>query len=240
MKLLFVRHGDPDYDIDSLTFQGRIEAELLSERLCKLDVKEFYTSPLGRAKDTAQHTLSKLGRKAIECEWLREFCPVIDKPNEENSIVWDWLPKDWTFRKNFYSHQRWANEPELEEANVAGAYRLVINNFDALLKKHGYERKYNYYEAVNANEDTLVFFCHFGIECVLLSYLLGVSPMILWHGFCAAPTSVTTVVTEEREKGIAYFRVSSFGDVSHLYKENVEPSFAARFCETYDNFSQRH
>ena len=240
MKLLFVRHGDPDYDIDSLTFQGRIEAELLSERLCKLDVKEFYTSPLGRAKDTAQHTLSKLGRKAIECEWLREFWPVIDKPNEENSIVWDWLPKDWTFRKNFYSHQRWANEPELEEANVAGAYRLVINNFDALLKKHGYERKYNYYEAVNANEDTLVFFCHFGIECVLLSYLLGVSPMILWHGFCAAPTSVTTVVTEEREKGIAYFRVSSFGDVSHLYKENVEPSFAARFCETYDNFSQRH
>lgn len=240
MKLLFVRHGDPDYDIDSLTPQGKIEAELLSERLCKLSIKEFYTSPLGRAKDTAKYTLEKMGREAVECEWLREFWPVINKPNEENSIVWDWLPNDWTFRKDFYSRENWASVPELDEANVAGAYRYVINNFDALLKKHGYERKYNYYNAVNANEDTLVFFCHFGIECVILSYLLGVSPMILWHGFCAAPSSVTTVVTEEREKGIAYFRISSFGDVSHLYKENVEPSFAARFCETYDNFSQRH
>jgi len=240
MKLLFVRHGDPDYDIDSLTFKGRIEAELLSERLCKLDVKEFYVSPLGRAKDTAKHTLDKLGRKAIECPWLKEFSPVIDKPNEENSIVWDWLPKDWTYIKDFYSHEYWASVPALDKSNVAGEYRYVINNFDALLKKHGYERKDNYYNAVNANEDTLVFFCHFGVECVLLSYLLGISPMLLWHGFCAAPTSVTTVVTEEREKGIAYFRVSAFGDISHLYKENVEPAFAARFCETYDNFSQRH
>ena len=42
MKLLIVRHGDPDYSIDSLTETGWIEAELLSDRLCKLDVKAFY------------------------------------------------------------------------------------------------------------------------------------------------------------------------------------------------------
>lgn len=64
MKLLFVRHGDPDYSADSLMPQGWKEAELLSQRLCRLTVKDFYCSPLGRAKDTASPTLKKLRREA--------------------------------------------------------------------------------------------------------------------------------------------------------------------------------
>ena len=42
MKLLIVRHGDPDYDIDSLTEKGWKEVEYLSQKLSKLDVKAFY------------------------------------------------------------------------------------------------------------------------------------------------------------------------------------------------------
>ena len=42
MKLLIIRHGDPDYTIDSLTEKGWKEAEYLSEMLVNLDVKEFY------------------------------------------------------------------------------------------------------------------------------------------------------------------------------------------------------
>jgi probable phosphoglycerate mutase len=75
---------------------------------------------------------------------------------------------------------------------------------------------------------------------VLVSHLVHVSPMILWHGFCAAPTSVTTAVTEERRAGIASFRVSGFGDTSHLYAAGREPSFSARFCECYTNKDERH
>jgi probable phosphoglycerate mutase len=57
---------------------------------------------------------------------------------------------------------------------------------------------------------------------------------------CAAPSSVSTIVTEERRKGYAYFRMSSFGDISHLYVADKEPSFAARFCEMYDNMDELH
>ena len=73
MRLLIVRHGDPDYEHDTLTEKGWREAELLAERLSKLNVKEFYVSPLGRAKDTASLTLQKMNREANECLWLREF-----------------------------------------------------------------------------------------------------------------------------------------------------------------------
>ena len=65
MRLLIVRHGDPDYEHDTLTEKGWREAELLSERLSKLPVKEFYVSPLGRAKDTASLTLQKMNREAM-------------------------------------------------------------------------------------------------------------------------------------------------------------------------------
>ena len=47
MKLLIVRHGDPDYTIDSLTEKGWREVEFLSERLTKLEIRDFYVSPLG-------------------------------------------------------------------------------------------------------------------------------------------------------------------------------------------------
>jgi len=97
MKLLIVRHADPDYDMDSLTETGWVEAELLAKRLEKLDVKAFYVSPLGRAKDTASLTLKAMGREAQECQWLREFKAQVRKPYEDQEgIAWDWIPQSWT------------------------------------------------------------------------------------------------------------------------------------------------
>ena len=90
MRLMIVRHGDPDYSIDSLTPKGWKEAELLADRLCKLDVKAFYVSPLGRAKDTASFTLKRLEREAEEMKWMREFDAQISRPDAVGrTIVWD-------------------------------------------------------------------------------------------------------------------------------------------------------
>ena len=40
MKLLFVRHGEPDYEHDSLTEKGDREASLLADMLCRMDIKD--------------------------------------------------------------------------------------------------------------------------------------------------------------------------------------------------------
>ena len=122
---------------------------------------------------------------------------------------------------------------------MGAQYGWVSFSLDQLLARFGYVRDGHVYRVEDPNNDTLVFFCHFGVECVLLSHLLGISPMPLWHGFCAAPSSVTTVVTEERRKGIASFRVLSFGDISHLYAKGEGPAFAARFREAYGNEWER-
>lgn len=241
MKLMIIRHGDPDYAIDSLTETGWMEAELLAERLGRLNVKGFYVSPLGRAKDTASLTLKKMGRTAVECLWLREFAAQIQKPwQEQSNCIWDWLPAEWTKDPRYFDREAWSDTEIMASGEVKKEAAWVIREFDHFLTEHGYRREDDYYRVEAANEDTLVMFCHFGVECILLSRLINVSPMILWHGLCAAPSSVTTVVTEERRKGIASFRVTAFGDISHLYAAGCEPSFAARFCETYDRRDQRH
>lgn len=240
MKLLIVRHADPDYSIDSLTETGWVEAELLSRRISKLDVKAFYVSPLGRARDTASLTLQKMGREATVCHWLREFLGRVEKPFPEGKdIAWDWLPQDWTEEPGYYDKDNWLHTGPFRGSNVAEEVEKIYKGLDELLANHGYVRQGNHYWAQRPNEDTVVLFCHFALECVLLSRLLNISPMPLWHGTCAAPSSVTWLTTEERREGIAVFRMNAFGDISHLYAEGQEPSFAARFCETYHTPGQR-
>lgn len=250
MRLLIIRHGDPDYEKDSLTEKGWREARLLAERMAKVDVKDFYVSPLGRAKATASLTLEKLNRTATECEWLREFAPQIHRPDDmvKQHVAWDWLPADWTKEEVFFRRDLWADQKNMQECispatgqnGVKAEYDWVTENFDKLLAEHGYVREGDIYRVEKANCDTLVFFCHFGLECVLLSHLMNVSPMILWHHTCAAPTSVTTIYTEERRENTASFRVSGFGDISHLYVADEEPAFSGRFCENYANKEERH
>lgn len=53
MKLIFIRHAEPDYSIDSLTEKGFYEAQLLAKRTAGWKVTDFYCSPLGRAIRTS-------------------------------------------------------------------------------------------------------------------------------------------------------------------------------------------
>ncbi len=235
MKLLFIRHADPNYVTDSLTETGRAEAELLARRIASMDIAEYYVSPLGRAKATIAPVLKTTSRTAVVCPWLREFEPHIKRPDTagKKKVAWDWLPQDWLADPRFLSVSEWKNNEWFTRYHVGESYDKVISAFDTLLLEKGYARNGLWYEVLRPNTDTFAFFCHLGVMCVLMSHLMNVSPMILWHGLAVAPSSVTTLVTEERRKGIAVLRASAIGDVSHLLANGRSPSFAARFCETY-------
>ena len=241
MKILIIRHADPDYSIDSLTEKGFKEAELLAHRMERENADYYYCSTLGRAKDTIAPTLKRLSKQAQYFDWLQEFYSPIEYPVGVNKThCWDLLPSDYVKDDEFFELYNWHNAPLYKDTKIKESYKWVCNEFDKLLETHGYQRNGKLYNAVRPNDNTLALFCHFGLECVLLSHLLNVPTPALWQGTMAAPTSVTTIYTEERQDGIASFRVQSFGDVSHLYIANEPPAFAGRFCEKYDNFDQRH
>ncbi|MBR3569463.1 MAG: histidine phosphatase family protein [Oscillibacter sp.] len=236
MKLLIVRHADPDYENDCLTERGAEEARLLAEYLRDVPINAAYTSPLARARLTAEPVMKAKGMEAQVCDWLREFDAQVVRPDTgAPGIVWDWLPQDWTAVDDFYAPNTWARPAVMRNGDALEKYRAVCEGLDALLSSHGYRREGRLYRAEKPNHDTVALFCHFGAEAVMLSHLLSVSPMPILHGFCALPSSVTLVYTEERREGIASFRISEFGALSHLRKAGVEPSFSARFCECFSD-----
>ncbi len=235
MRILIIRHGDPNYELDGLTMQGVREAAALAEKMKGEKVDAIYCSTLGRAIMTSEPTARALNMGVVRCSWLREFnyakvkLPYMD----EESICWDLLPEFVNGCEGIYSPTEWRELDFIKNSDLLPHYDNVCTELDALLARHGYERDGYNYRAVKPNHDTIVLFCHYGITSVLLAHLMNCSPYTFWQNAVTLPTSVTTVYTEEREEGRASMRVASIGDLSHLYAAGVEPSFSARFCECF-------
>ena len=257
MRILLIRHGDPDYVNDTLTKKGCREAELLAQRAIHLNLGDCYMSPLGRAQHTAKPCLEAVGCEAKILEWLQEFPAQLDinkapelavvypdvSKNEQGylpRIVWDMMPEYLTEHNEYMDRIAWRESLVAQCSDMVEVYDTVIKEFDALLAQYGYVRENGHYYVEKESTETITLFCHFGLIGVLLSHLWNVSPFTIWNSLALAPTSVTELVTEERKEGIAYFRGLKVGDVSHLYAAGEEPSFAARFCEVYSNKNQRH
>ena len=241
MRILLIRHGDPDYEIDGLTEKGKREVALLAKKLSKEKIDKIYSSPLGRARLTAAPTAEALGLEVEILPFMREFsAKLIELPYlSAPEIPWDILPSHINKQTAVYSPSDWQKTPFIENSEVFEEYKSVCESFDALLARHGYKREGYNYKVARANHETIAIFCHFGVMAVVMSHLLNCSPYSLWQHTCALPSSVTTIYTEERREGIALMRAAGFGDISHLYAEGEEPSFATRFCECYGD-STRH
>ena len=127
MRLLFIRHGDPDYEADGLTETGRREAELLAERIAPMDISEYFVSTMGRAKATAAPTLEKAGRTAKECDWLQEFSIAVHRPDKEgglSQVPWDWLPQDWLQFPALLDRDQWHSHPVFAEMDLRREHGL--------------------------------------------------------------------------------------------------------------------
>ncbi len=279
MRLLFIRHAEPDYATDSLTEKGRREAALLAKAIPSLRIDRCFVSPLGRARETASLCLNPIGKEAQTMDWLEEFDAPVDlnlnpellaaypnvkpEPQTDSSPVSgqrdfgsgertdEALPgryrlrRPWDIGQKYYaSHPelmdpfRWRESEIYLKSGMPKRYDEVVGAFDAVLASHGYVHENGFYRVERENTETLAFFCHLGITCVLLSNIWNISPFFLWESFAPLTSSVTELVTEEREQGTALFRALRMGDVSHLYAGNEPPSFACRYCEVYSDFSE--
>lgn len=230
MKLLIIRHGEPDYSIDSLTEKGWFEAELLSRRLIKYTINDFYCSPLGRAMDTAKPTMQKLKCKPKILPWLEEFSAHISSPfTGKNRIPWDLPPTLWANEQDYYDNCKWKETELMKSGNVKEIYDRTVSGVDELLNRYGVMREGMLYRYNNHEDVTIALFCHFGLGMTIISYLTGISPVILWHNFFMPPSSVSTLITETDQENNSHFRCVQIGDTSHLYTANEEISLSGLY-----------
>ena len=84
MRLIFVRHGEPDYENDCLTEKGIKQAERTAIRLRQEPIKAIYASPMGRARQTASFTADDHGLKIQALDFMHE-APGRYKPRSPSS-----------------------------------------------------------------------------------------------------------------------------------------------------------
>ena len=234
MQILIIRHGEPDYAVDSLTEKGWREAELLADRLSAMKIDAFYASPLGRAQDTARATLERMHREARTLDWLHEFRgTVLDPKTGKRSYAWDFMPQYWTRCPELADMEAWTQNALIATGNSAAVYGETVRGLEALLEEYGYHRDGAMYRTAHNSDATIALFCHFGIAMNMLSHLLRIPFYLLLHGFILAPSSVTTLATEERVPGEVWFRCTAFGDTSHLYAAGEPVSHYGRYREQY-------
>lgn len=216
MNIYIVRHGDPDYASDSLTALGHKQAELLSQKIKNIKPAEVYQSSMGRAKQTAQHSLNKWNMSPVTCEWLRELCWG-DNSGDAYSTASPWvINENYIKEKGYFTvGDDWKKLPELVNDRLVEDVESRIKSLDDFMKNHGYVRKGQLYDAVNPNDKDIFIFCHGGLGCVLLAHFLNVS---FWHMISHCGLKVTSVskICFSETKGLCAAQIDYLNDTSHL------------------------
>ena len=159
MRLIFIRHGDPDYEKDNLTPKGKREVALLTKRIVSWkNITAFYQSPLGRAKATGEPALKELGRTATTYPWLREFHYNTKFPKNmkdkslagKDTTLWDLYPEFYTSDPLFFDKDKWADSEFMQAGNIKKLYKEVCDGIDGLLASYDYKRNSSgYYNVEN-------------------------------------------------------------------------------------------
>ena len=227
MRIYLIRHGDPDYPNDSLTPTGRAEAQALAEHLAQAGIDEIYASPRGRAKLTAQYTADHLEKMGISLPvtiepWTTELDGLRDM--QRNRSLWDFDAADLRAPHVLRNLNGWHLAAPLDNARLAEHVERIEKGSDDFLSRLGYTREGVLYRFTPPNTRRIALFAHLGFGLTWLAHLLSIPVPLMWAGFYLHPTSVTTILFDERTPGLAAPRVLALGDVSHLHRAGLSPT----------------
>ncbi|AZN43094.1 histidine phosphatase family protein [Paenibacillus albus] len=222
MRILLIRHADPDYPNDTITAAGHLEAEALADYLQHAGVDRIYSSPINRAVHTMKYTADRLGIEPMYEPWTRELnWPTLDE--EGNAIAgWDIPGEKVRGERPYPDHGIWPERQPYKD--YAHLYETIKADSDEFLQRLGFEREDGRYRIVTPSEETIAVFCHMGFGLTWLSHLLELPFPLVWSSFWLPPSSITTILFEERSKSWAVPRCLGLGQVTHLDRKGLPVS----------------
>lgn len=222
MRFFLIRHADPDYPNNTITPAGHLEAAALSRRLAQMGLDRIYASPLGRALDTMRYTSDALGLKAEILPWTAELdWPWIEQEILGKSGPWDVHGHTLRLSRTDFTRGNWHQFAPLDHPHFLQGFEKVQKASDLFFSNLGYHRENGVYHVTGGNREKVALFCHGGFGLTLLAHLLDIPLPLMWSGFFLPPSSVTTVLFDERRPEYAVPRCLGVGDISHLYAEQL-------------------
>lgn len=215
MRIVFIRHGEPDYENDSLTADGIKQAEACAQRLKKEGITEIYASPCGRAALTASYTAKELDLPVTTLEFMREI--TWGGPNVPyNGHLWT-LSNIMIDKDDFdFDREDWKEHPFFKENKVTKCYEHVVEGFEEFLKGSGLRKEGRRFFCEEDNDKTIAIFSHGGSGACALSSLLSLPfpyvSVVFPYGF----TSVIIVDIEMCKGHHTHPVVELFNDMAHV------------------------
>lgn len=220
-RLYIIRHADPDYKRDAINESGHIAARALADYLSTQNIDKIYSSPLGRAMETAQYTSQRLGIPIIQKAWMQEltqlWIPKIDQ------TLWDMPGSD--YRSNEFRSQlnTWQTVPSLNRPRLADVVKNLHQQSDGFLAQQGFVRKCGIYTQLAENRDVISVF----VQLLTGNQIqIDIKPI---HDYIRPNSQVNfhTVVASALRKGetaIGYRLLSEASDAEQSFGVHINPA----------------
>ena len=214
MRIIFVRHGEPNYENDCLTEIGKMQAEAAAKRLEREGISEIYASPMGRAAQTAAYTAKRLKLPIQTLPYMHEISWGGPGVPEEGH---PWTLADWMIARDdfdFY-HADWRHHPYFKKNSAVQYLDEISVQFDQLLLDQGYLHEGTRYFCKTDRQKTIAVFSHGGSGACVLAHLLALPfPYVC----TVLPYEFTSVIILEfpvRKGEWVHPRIELFNDTAH-------------------------
>ena len=221
MLLYIIRHGIPDYTTDTLTEEGQKQAEAVVHRFRSVKLDRIFSSPLGRARQTAEPTARALG------------LPIEIRPFMSENTAGDFVCHDREGNRRFMCvrRDRVMSDPAILTSPDAFSHGLYLDDekarqsflelgaaSDAFLSELGYQREPGTlaYRRIGKDGGRVAAFCHATFGLHWLSHLLGLPPHVFFCSASLATTGISLVRLKANAEGLAYPSLLQHADLSHL------------------------
>lgn len=176
MRILFIRHGEPDYENDTLTETGFKQAQLVAQRLKDEGIEEIWSSTHGRAVNTAKFTSDLLGIPVKTTDFIREI--TWGSTNGEGLFAvghpWD-IADEMARRGMDLNDPNWRSNQFFANNKAVQCVDQIEKGIDEWLLDLGYKRNGLYYDHVNEEDHhrTIAFFCHGGSSSAAIAHIMN-------------------------------------------------------------------
>ena len=223
MKFIFVRHGNPNYELDCLTELGHKQAAAAADKLCKMGIEKIYSSSCGRAVETAEYTATRLLLDVHQCDFMREL---------------NWAPKDssrpyadgspWGIASRYLKENRslidlaWKEDAFFAQTYTPQNASLLADELDNWLQSLGIKREGDYYRIEKPQYDTVAMFCHAGIFAAAITHIFNLPFPFAVLSIPCPQTGISIIEFKGLNNELVAPRLCMAGNIDHLKDSNLE------------------
>jgi probable phosphoglycerate mutase len=217
MRIIFVRHGHPNYRQDCLTEMGHLHAEAAAERLKDEPIRRICASSHGRAVETAEHIAARHGLPVEKYDFIREigWGSIDGEPVPHKGHPWT-IIDEWIANGRSLMNPGWAQEDEFRRNQVVGFVERIGAGMDEWLSMLGYDREGDLYRVREKNDDTVVLASHAGASCAAMARMFNLPFPFALYSISASYTAVTIVKLEGETGALTAPRFELMNDDRHI------------------------